>query len=166
MGRALEEVMSHAYTQLEEQQHLETDTSLLKTYLIEAHIPNPSHEAIHEALESIFDARRIGGRASTEIVETDEPFFFNVAVERRDEESTYYIDASDNRFWILHSVDKSTPTDTILRRVVGVDNRLDFAWLPMQLLESLTHLARFVVWVSTMIGDKYQMSILTLQMRP
>ena len=143
MARTLEDVMSHAYAQLEEQQQLEAETSLLKTYLVEAHIPDPSHDTVHEALEGIFDARRMGERGNSEVVETDEPFFFNVIVQRRGEESTFYIDASDHRFWILHSIDKSTPTDTILRRVVGIDNRLDFAWLPMQLLESLTHLGSF-----------------------
>src|SRR5438045_1894698 len=98
MARALEDVMSHAYAQLEEQQRLPAETSLLKTYLVEAHVSEPSHEAIHSLLGSAFRSQRMGADAETEVIQTDEVFFFNVRVRRRGEESTFYVDASDQRF--------------------------------------------------------------------
>lgn len=74
MARTLEDVMSHAYAQLEEQQQLEAETSLLKTYLVEAHIPDPSHDTVHEALEGIFDARRMGSAATLRLLKRTNRF--------------------------------------------------------------------------------------------
>src|SRR5579872_3495588 len=101
MARALEEVMSHAYVQLEEEQRLETDTSLLKTYLVEAHVEDPSHEHVYEALVEAFRPAVMGQGVRSEVLESEERFFYSVSVQRRrDDETTFFVDASDQRFWI------------------------------------------------------------------
>ena len=53
------------------------------------------------------------------------------------------MDASDTRFWLLHSVSKSVAADRILQRVIANDSRLDSAWLPMQLLEQVAEMGFF-----------------------
>lgn len=143
MAQALEEVMSHSYAQLEEQRRLQADSSLLKTYLVEAHVAERSHDAALHLIEAAFASERVGTGSTSDVIETDEPYFFNISVRRRDQTTTFYLDASDRRFWIVHSVDKSTPTDNLLRRIITRDSRFDFAWLPMQLLENITHLGSF-----------------------
>lgn len=144
MARALEEVMSHAYAQLEEEQRLQADTSLLKTYLVEAHVEDPSHENVRQALVEAFRPGAMGAGLRSEVSEGEERFFYSVNILRqREEEATFYVDASDQRFWVLHTVARSTSADTLLRRAVSNNGRFDFAWLPMQLLEKTTQLGSF-----------------------
>ena len=54
MAQHLEEVMSHAYTELEERRRLETQTSLLKTYLLEAHSESTGQRDILRLLQNGF----------------------------------------------------------------------------------------------------------------
>lgn len=53
------------------------------------------------------------------------------------------MDASDGRFWILHSASNSVKADRILHRVIANDSHLDSAWLPMQLLERVAEMGIF-----------------------
>ena len=80
MAEHLEEVMSHAYQQIEERQRLEANTSLLKTFLIEAHAAKPAHKEIRLLLQTAFGPETLGRNSQSVIAETDEEFFFNVNV--------------------------------------------------------------------------------------
>jgi hypothetical protein len=143
MAQVLEDVMSHAYEQLEERQRLEAETSLLKTYLVEAHTHEPTHRSILQLLQSVFAPESLGRRATAQVNETDEEQFFTVDVQLGRRTATYFIDASDFRFWVVHSTSKSTSSDQILRRAILNDSHMDSAWLPMELLERVTELGSF-----------------------
>ena len=60
MAQHLEEVMSHAYTELEERRRLETQTSLLKTYLLEAHSESTGQRDILRLLQNGFWPGKVG----------------------------------------------------------------------------------------------------------
>lgn len=137
------QVMSHAYTELEERHRLEAETSLLKTYLLEAHSQDSTHGDIRALLGRAFGEEGLGGRSEAHVHETQEDFFFSVDVRWATNSAEFYVDASDHRFWLLHSVSKSTAADRILRRVIANDSRLDSAWLPMQLLEQVAEMGLF-----------------------
>jgi hypothetical protein len=143
MVERLEQVMSHAYVELEERQRLEAETSLLKTYLLEAHSRNSTHANIRALLKGAFGTNGLGQRSKAHVRETQEEFFFSVDVTWVSNSAEFYVDASDQRFWLLHSVSKSTAADRILQRVIANDIRLDSAWLPMQLLEQVAGMGLF-----------------------
>ncbi len=143
MAGWLEEVMSHAYTELEERQRLEAGTSLLKTYLLEAHSGNAEHGDVLRILTAAFSTDALGERSGAQIHETEEEFFFRVEANWATNSAEFYVDATDHRFWVLHSASNSLKADRILRRVIANDNHLDCAWLPMQLLEHVTTMGVF-----------------------
>jgi hypothetical protein len=143
MAARLEEVMSHAYTDLEERQRLEAGTSLLKTYLLEAHVANAAHRDVLGVLRSAFSTDVLGVRSNSSVHETDEEFFFRVDTAWASNSAEFYVDASDHRFWVLHSSSNSLKADRILHRVIANDSHVDSAWLPMQLLERVADLGEF-----------------------
>jgi hypothetical protein len=143
MAARLEEVMSHAYTELEERQRLEAGTSLLKTYLLEAHSGNAQHRDILRVLTTAFSAEILGQNSRADVHETHEEFFYRINAMWARSQAEFYVDASDHRFWILHSVSNSRKADTILHRVIANDSHLDSAWLPMQLLERVADMGLF-----------------------
>ena len=143
MAARLEEVMSHAYTELEERQRLDAGTSLLKTYLLEAHSGNAQHRDILRFLTAAFSVEALGARSQARVHETDEEFFYRVDATWATNTAEFYVDASDRRFWILHSASNSVKADRILHRVIANDSHLDSAWLPMQLLERVAEMGIF-----------------------
>src|SRR6266849_6934537 len=143
MAARLEEVMSHAYTELEERQRLDAGTSLLKTYLLEAHSGNAEHRDILRILRAAFSADVLGERSNAHIHETAEEFFYRIEATWASNSAEFYVDASDHRFWVLHSASNSVKADRILHRVIAHDSHLDSAWLPMQLLERVSYMGAF-----------------------
>ena len=143
MAARLEEVMSRAYTELEERQRLEAGTSLLKTYLLEAHSGNGQHRDILHVLTAAFSVENLGRNSRGSVHETDEEFFYRIDATWSRSQAEFYVDASDHRFWILHSIFNSRKADNILHRVVANDSNLDSAWLPMQLLERVAGMGQF-----------------------
>lgn len=143
MAERLEEVMSHAYTNLEERQRLEAGTSLLKTYLLEAHSGNAEHRDILRILTSAFSPEMLGRHSNANVHETQEEFFYRITAQWATNNAEFYVDASDRRFWVLHSASNSRKADKILHRVIASDTHLDCAWLPMQLLERVADMGTF-----------------------
>lgn len=144
MATRLEEVMSHAWTELEERQRLEAGTSLLKTYLLEAHAGHEQqHRDIFMLLTAAFSPNILGQRSRAEVHETNEEFFYRISAVWASNDAEFFVDASDRRFWILHSISNSRKADRILHRVIANDPHLDSAWLPIQLLESVADMGSF-----------------------
>lgn len=138
MAKFLEEVMSLAYADLAEKQRLDVDTTLVKTYLVEAHrLRGADHEKVLSAVRDGFDHGVLGRGTKSRVHETEEELFFNVEVRTGREVAFLFVDASDTRFWIVHSVSKSVTVDPLIRKLVGNTQEFDFAWLPVQLLEKV-----------------------------
>ncbi|ODS42801.1 MAG: hypothetical protein MSIBF_05850 [Candidatus Altiarchaeales archaeon IMC4] len=58
-------------------------------------------------------------------------------------EATFYLDVSDERFWILHSLDSSnTCTDLIYKLVTFNPSFLDFPWFYSKKLEEISHFGK------------------------
>jgi hypothetical protein len=138
LAQYLEEVMSHAYEQLEERQRLEAETSLLKTYLVEAHrLRAADHDRTLQVIRETFVPGVLGRRIEPQIHETEDERFFNIEFGRRDDQSVLYVDASNPRFWLIHSTAKSNDVDPIIQKLVNNTNEYDHVWLPMQLLSRI-----------------------------
>lgn len=141
MAHYLEEVMSHAYAQLEERQRLDADTSLVKTYLLEAHaLRGATHGAVLRRVQANIAPEVLRAKGNFRVHETDEELFFNVDFRYRDESAVLYIDASDTRFWLVHSAGRSVFVDPLIQRLVSNTYDFDSAWLPTQLLEKVSQM--------------------------
>jgi len=135
MAQHLEEVMSHAYEQLEDRQRLEANTSLVKTYLIEAHkLGQADHVSVLRTVRSKFTQEILATRSQLRVHETDDKMFFNVQIGVRDEAMFFYVDASNQRFWLIHTAAKSTSVDPLIQKLIQNSDEFDNAWLPIQLL--------------------------------
>jgi hypothetical protein len=138
MAKFLEDVMSLAYADLAARQRLDVDTTLVKTYLVEAHrLRGADHEKVLSAVRDGFDDGVLGRGTKSRVHETEEELFFNVEVHTGRQVAFLFVDASDTRFWIVHSVSKSLTVDPLIRKLVGSTQEFDFAWLPVQLLEKV-----------------------------
>jgi len=143
MADFLEKTMSHAYEALEEKQKLEADTSLLKTYMLEAHAPGHRNEDVLSVVASAFSHDILGQNAKGEVTKSDEEFFYNVEVRWASNSAEFYVDATDSRFWVLHTLSKARSVDQIYKRLLMSDSRLDSAWLPIQILDNVSHMGKF-----------------------
>jgi len=135
LAQHLEEVMSHAYAQLEERQRLDADTSLVKTYLLEAHrLRAADHDRTLQTIRATFDSEVLGRQ--TRIRQTEDDRFFNIQ-SGREEETVLHVDASNPRFWLIHSTSRSTEVDPLIQKLVNNTSEFDHVWLPIQLLSRI-----------------------------
>src|ERR1700679_2248537 len=111
MAEFLEKTMSHAYAQLSEKQKLEAETSMLKTYLLEAHSSGNSNSDVLALVANAFSQETLGRNASGRTHKSQEDFFYNVEIRWASNSAEFYVDASDPRFWVVHSLSKSTAVD-------------------------------------------------------
>ena len=135
LARLLDDRMQRMYSKLVDGQHLELEGSLVKTYLLEAHLPEDApSKNVKALLKTVLrDASSVGepdGRAR----KTDEELFFQVDVASRDRTVTLFVDATNTRFWVAHTVSNSVAVDRIVSRLTQ-SSQLDHAWLFAQLLE-------------------------------
>lgn len=142
MAQFINERMNKTYQELREEQRLEVETSLAKTYLMEAHLTKDiSHDKIFEFIKENFIFSKKNKKGLIEIKETEDENFFCAHI-RVDRESsiTLYIDSTDSRFWRIHSMDKSTQVDKLIEKFTVASMSLDRIWLPIQLLENISKL--------------------------
>jgi len=128
--------MNKTYSTLLERQELEPETSLVKTYLMEAHLrEDASFEAVHKLLATNFSNDVIGQRRSASVHQTRDDSLFTLTASYRREPITIFVDASNTRFWLLHSMNSSIALDWLVARIVRTSQGLDSAWIPADLLE-------------------------------
>ena len=108
MAQMLEGVMNSAYESLVRGQRLEKETSLVKSYLVEAHAayyqqPDSMRGAIRDLFGPTISRLRIQGS----FLETDEEGFFMFAGDAQGHALELFVDATNPRFWVVHSTSKS-----------------------------------------------------------
>jgi hypothetical protein len=139
MAERLELIMTKSYDSLKDELRLERNHSLLKTYLIEAHTSaHSSPSQINKLLREAFDkakGRRRGLNFSVD--ETSDQDLFTAQGSSGRDQFIFYIDTSDRRFWIAHSISKSGISDSMIESILNNSTRLDSMWMPMELLGSL-----------------------------
>ncbi len=145
MARILSERMTRTYTELSERQELEPDTSLLKTYLLEAHLPESRQggRAAVVLASRVIPAVFRDTEVAVEIHRSEEPSLLTVEVMLPNERFFTYLDMSNPRYWLLHSTGSSNSTDWLVGRLVAFGPELDHAWLPADFLETLSKKGAF-----------------------
>lgn len=104
-------------------ERLDLEQNLPKTYLVEAHRfreREPNHTTVLELLRALLRAPR------QVLLETKDEFFFAVKLDN----VILYIDALESRFWLAHTLDRTTDTDSAVESLVRGNPDLDSAWLP------------------------------------
>lgn len=136
MASHLADAMYSSYAKYRAEQKLEPDTGLLKSYLIEAHaasIDESRHEEIFNFLQSLAQHTR------SQVFESEDETLFNILHGK----DIYYLDVSDPRFWIMHTLALSVRADKLRSEFIKASPLLDNAWLPSQMLEAIAHFGHF-----------------------
>jgi hypothetical protein len=112
------------------------DSSLVKTYMVEAHLPPTApHDDVAKLLKGTCDQFTQAG-ARGRVSETEDEALFCAEFALKDGKEVHlFVDASHARFWLLHSMDNSRSTDWVIQRLTADYPAFDAAWLPMELLE-------------------------------
>jgi len=136
MASYLADAMYSSYARYRAEQKLEPDTGLLKSYFLEAHATSGEkspHDEIFAFLQDLKEHLRI------QVLESEDETLFNV-VHGKD---IYYLDVSDSRFWIMHTLALSTKADKLRNNLMKMSPFLDSAWLPTEFLERITEFGHF-----------------------
>lgn len=142
LWRLLDDRMRSTYESLLDKEALDADSSLVKTYLLEAHAPQNSAPADVLSLLNDVTARRAEADPDIRVRQTDDPLFFDVRAKVRGGQVSLFVDASNPRFWVAHSANTSKNVDGLVARLTS-SPRLDRAWLFSSLLQQVTALGKF-----------------------
>ena len=100
MAQYLNDRMTKSYTELLEAKKLEVDTSLVKTYLIEAHVADTGerkyspHDKIEKLLQEIVETCRFTKVGKGHVSETEEEGFFEITfLTQPKKELTLFVDS-------------------------------------------------------------------------
>lgn len=144
MAHLLHERMNKSYSTLFEKQELEPDTTLVKTYLKEAHLPeNSSGDKTFDTIKRVFSFETLRKDLGFSVRRTEEEYFYQVDAFFKREPVSIYLDATNTRFWILHSMNSSIALDNLLESIVSMTPLLDNAWIPTHLLEAVAKFGNF-----------------------
>ncbi|MFC1909124.1 hypothetical protein ACFLXD_04640 [Chloroflexota bacterium] len=128
----LQDRMRSGYERYLDEQKLEWEGGLLKTYLVEADVVDKPRES-HDQILKFLRAQAQTYNYSPEELD-EENFFAILARAGSGKYDVFYIDASDSRFWIVYTVGHSTRTDKFMEKLVTNSVKLDNSWFPMQFL--------------------------------
>ncbi len=142
--------MNESYYSRFEGHRQEADTNLVKSHMVEAHVSlDPTHDELLRLLRDLIgESGALFGDPAV-VRETEEAFFFYVKVpgdSRGEQWVEFHIDASNPRFWLLHSMDKSVPVDWAISQLVSRAAGFDRAWLPVLMLPVCVA-SRLVPWL-------------------
>lgn len=128
MGRVLDEWMARGYSQFVQTGRLPRGRNPLKSYLVEANVPEVDERP--DGIASFFAGNDLPFTVRLE--RTDDPTLHQIEVGR----VRFFLDTLDPRFWLLHSTAAAEATDAAVRSLVNRTPLLDSAWLPSRHLES------------------------------
>ena len=118
----LEWAITETYELEREYQELEEDTNMVKNYVIEPHKP------LKELTVPKYKVK---------ISKTDDSTLFVVKFKREDVKkfSTLYVDVLNERFWTIHTVEKSAVVELFIDKIAKNEIKKDYTWFPSQYME-------------------------------
>lgn len=135
--------MQTAYPELRDRRRLEHESTLIKSYILEAAPqaveadPRADKKGYARQLASIF---AVPHQESTNlrVMPKDEDGFYELKAAYRDHELTLYLDTITNqRFWLGFSLSSSQLLDAWLDAAIQANSRLDHVWFWPAFLESV-----------------------------
>lgn len=145
MAKLLEERMTRTYSSLSEKQKLESDTSLIKTHLLESHLPEEADfEQASKYIRGVFSEEMFKKAKAPLLTFADnEEGLLTVETEFKHEHASLYLDYSNPRFWILHSTASSNTLKYIIDRMTKSGPEVDRVWIPSEMLDLLSKFGSF-----------------------
>lgn len=142
MAELLEERMNRSDAALRDKQKLDRDASLVKTYLIEANLPEDAPvDAAFKLANGILPHLHGPRPAVVSIARSkNESSLVTINTTARSEPVTAYLDFTNPRFWILHSMSDSRAIDWLVKHWITEHQELDRTWFPADLLEEVSNL--------------------------
>lgn len=118
----LEEATARTYELEKEYRWLDEDINMVKSYIIESHKPLSDLSVTNYKIR---------------ISKTDDSTLSIVKFKKKDERefSTLYVDTFNERFWTIHTVDKSAVVDPFIDRMAKNEIKKDYVWFPSQYME-------------------------------
>ena len=121
MASLLSDRMLGSYEALRAEQRLETETSLVKSYVVESTLRSgPSETELVTQAAALLAPSGLGRRVDLTIHRAEDPTLLNVEAEltvnQRVEHVVVYVDVSNPRYWLLHTMGGSTAVDYLVSR--------------------------------------------------
>ncbi|BAD84782.1 hypothetical protein, conserved [Thermococcus kodakarensis KOD1] len=129
----LEVNMARSYAEILEEQKLEPDQNLVKTYVIESNI---SPKFLKYVLRGLFD--------SIKVEPLEDYLLYRIDITDKDKKLQvhFFLDAKDSRFWRVFTLDKAQDVDSAYNKFVSqIKSRLDKLWLSNKLLKKFMHIS-------------------------
>jgi hypothetical protein len=130
MARILGEWMASSYTHFKESGRLPTGRNPLKSYIVEANVPEANEQ--RDGIKKFFANAEIA--VPVEVLETDDTTLQVIRIGRKRVE--FFLDTLDPRFWFLHTTSTADAADSAVRSLVQRTRLLDSTWLPTRHLET------------------------------
>jgi hypothetical protein len=131
----LQAQMHTAYRELSEQQRLESESTLIKSYIFEVDLPtelrnlDASRKGLEDFVRNLVQPAD-EKKSQVTVQSKREEGFFEVRYEAHEAELVIYLDAStDSRFWECFSVSRSRHLDTWFHNIAMHKADFDFVWL-------------------------------------
>jgi hypothetical protein len=134
----LQSQMQTAYRNLLDNQRLEYESSLIKSYIFEIEpLKTQGQNTLKKSIESLFSISE-EKKVRLKVDEKEENGFFELNLEYYDYRLTLYLDTITNtRFWLGFSISSSQMLDRWLDAIVRTKPRFDFIWLWPSFLENI-----------------------------
>jgi hypothetical protein len=142
MVRLFTDRMAGAHEAIVERQHLDFRSTLLKSYVLEAHMPT-NDLSPHEWTAQVLAESAINEEQGLEVAPTEEEGLFSITAVVRGASIELLVDASSDRFWFVHSLSESTGVDQVLGTMIRSTPEFDRTWFSADFLERVTELGSF-----------------------
>lgn len=139
LASMLEDRMRRAYSSLAEEQVLEAGTGLVKTHLLELNYPQGEAQSPAALLDDLWSSNLFSKDHKPRVEQSDDDLLY-ATVHTTNGEVHAYVDISDARFAVLHTVSPSTAVDWALNRLVTQSHWVDRVWMDSEFLLGLREL--------------------------
>jgi hypothetical protein len=122
----LDRRLNKTFESLKEEQELKYEQGLVKSYIIESNLSQISDIL----LPKVYDVS---------IKKTNDPNLSVLNFDHKNQSSgTLYLDTSNKRFVVAHTVNRTSVVDNLIRRIVEpMQSNLDQPWIPIEMLKEI-----------------------------
>lgn len=135
--------MNNAHAQISSAQVLRPDTQVVKTYLIESHDQKAIDMLLDTEHSSLQKSILGSGYQVSLSPSADDSDLVTLESHHKGEHVTLFIDYSNPRYWLAHTVSRSDHADRFIQALLNAVSSLDRAWFPTGFLRSAAKLGQF-----------------------
>lgn len=143
MADMLEERMNRTYESLSDAQELEPDSALVKSFIVETDLKADDPRRPLHLLQEVWSPSTLGSSYDTTVHSTDEEELLIAEARARSSVVRLFIDVSNPRYWLFHSMSESTILDRAISRIVARSLHFDRVWFPTTFLRAVSRRGQF-----------------------